>query len=100
MSTTFTVTKEIEFSPELRLEIIAGALMNEFAPDDPEHIENFWQLYTYLHNEKARCLQLLVSSHSQKIRTLAWSQLDDIKSDIQSLEFYLQRYINEKEQEQ
>ncbi|HAH37506.1 MAG TPA: hypothetical protein DCY95_21925 [Algoriphagus sp.] len=99
MSTNFTLTKEFKVSPEMRLEIIAMALMNEFTPDHPEHIQNFWELYAYLHHEKSRCLQLLVSSHSQKVRTLAWAQLDEIKSDIESLEFYLNRYITEKEQE-
>lgn len=83
-----------QFTPSERLSIIASALMQEFTPDEPEKIQDFWDLYAYLNREKQRILQLLLAGENEE-RQFLWPQLDEVKSDLNSLEIFLELHITQ-----
>lgn len=97
MNTSITATipsQKLEFTPSERLSIIAAALMQEFTPNDPEQIQDFWDLYAYLNREKQRILQLLLAGENEE-RQFLWPQLDEVKSDLNSLEIFLELHITQ-----
>lgn len=100
MSNTITITgtapinQKLEFTPQERLSLIVEALLQEFTPNEPHKIQGFWDLYAYLHREKQRILQLLLAGNT-KARQILWSQLDEVKSDINSLEIFLEIHIKQ-----
>lgn len=103
MSTSFTITgtlpnTKLEFTPQERLSIIAAALMQEFTPDEPDKIQDFWDLYAYLHREKQRLLQLLLASDDRH-RQFYWKQLDEVKTDLSLLEIFLETHIKQQDQQ-
>jgi len=90
--------QKLEFTPQERLSIVVEALLQEFTPDEPHKIQGFWGLYAYLNREKQRILQLLLSSKKDETRQLLWAQLDEVKSDINSLEIFLEVHIKQDKQ--
>lgn len=97
MSNTITATipvQKLEFTPRERLSLIAEALMQEFTPDQPEKIQSFWDLYAFLQREKQRILELLLAGNNEE-RQFLWAQLDEVKSDLNSLEIYLEIHIKQ-----
>ena len=85
---------KLYFTPNEKLSLIAESLMQEFTPDDPEKIESFWDLFSYLHREKERILKLLLNGDSQD-RQILWPQLDEVKKDLAILEFYLEIHLEQ-----
>jgi len=97
--TSFTITgtipnRKLEFTPSERLSIVVAALMQEFTPNNPEEIQDFWDLYAYLNREKQQLLQQLLTS-DELDRPVLWKQLDEVKYDLNSLEFYLEIHIKQ-----
>jgi hypothetical protein len=98
--TSITITgtqpiQKLEFTPQERLSLVVEALLQEFTPEEAHKIQGFWDLYAYLHREKQRILQLLLSSKKDKTRQVLWAQLDEVKSDINSLEIFLEVHIKQ-----
>ena len=98
--TSFTITgtapinQKLEFTPQERLSLIVEALLQEFTPNEPHKIQDFWDLYAYLNREKQQLLQLLLTS-DELDRPMLWKQLDEVKYDLNSLEFYLEIHIKQ-----
>lgn len=71
-----------------------NSLLVEIMMQEGPKMDNVFSLYRFLHTEKERILELLLTSDNDLRQTL-WPQLDEVKKDLRWTEDYIVQQINE-----
>ena len=71
-----------------------NSLIVEMIMQEGSQMDNVFSLLGFLHKEKERILELLITADNDLRQTL-WPQLDEVKKDLVWTEEYIDHKINE-----